>query len=270
MNKLDEELNSFQSIWNDGFYAGDPSNPYFGLYGIHSFMGVSHAIYLACIKPYIKSSSTILEIGCGRGAWTKLMLEAQRIYCLDALSAEHNGFNNYVGLHDNVVYYWVKDFSLRMIPDNSLDYVFSYDVLCHVSNEGIGEYAKNMFKKMKSGAIAFWMVADYEKYNSFVENIENINKPNSLTCLYLNDKNKMRRIFNFILKHLFHKINLWNKNRYKIGMLDLNEDNIPRPGRWYNMGRDKLVNLLKDVGYEIISEDMELDFRSPIVYFKKQ
>ena len=56
---------------------------------------------------------------------------------------------------------------MKEIPDNSIDYVFSYDAFCHVSYEGIQEYAENMYWKMKSGAVAFWMVADYEKYNRF-------------------------------------------------------------------------------------------------------
>lgn len=107
---LQEELSSFQNIWKGGFYEGDPRNPYFGLYGINSFMGISHVIYLACIKPFVTSSKSVLEIGCGRGAWTKFFIEAKEVYCLDALSAEHNGFYDYVGIHNHIHYYQVQNF----------------------------------------------------------------------------------------------------------------------------------------------------------------
>jgi cyclopropane fatty-acyl-phospholipid synthase-like methyltransferase len=134
-------------------------------------MGVSHAVYLACVKPYIRPDVTALEIGCGRGAWTRHMLGAKTVYCIDALSAEHNCFYEHVGRHEHVHYFKVSDFSLDVIPEHSLDYVFSYDTLCHVSLDGISEYAKNLYPRMRSGAVAFWMVADYDKYNAFVANL---------------------------------------------------------------------------------------------------
>lgn len=151
-----------------------------------------------------------------------------------------------------------------MIQDNSLDYVFSYDALCHVSYDGIEEYAKSMFGKMKSGAIAFWMVADYEKYNDFVRSLD---KPNILENLI--PSSKKHAIIRSVLKHLFQRISVHQKKKYHLAVRDLDESNIAKPGRWYNVGKDNLVNLLKKIGYAIISKDMELDFRSPIVYFKK-
>jgi len=262
--ELQQELSSFQSLWKGGFYQGDPKNPFFGLYGIHSFMGVSHAIYLACIKPFIKSTTTVLEIGCGRGAWTKLMIQAKSIYCLDALSAKHNGFYDYVGIHNHVHYYQVSDFSMNMIPDNSIEYVFSYDTLCHVSYDGIQEYAINMYPKMKSGAVAFWMVADYEKYNRFVENLD---KPNILYGL-IPPRRKLK-IISYFQKKIASRINIRQKKQFNLLKRNINEDNLAKSGRWYNVGKIQLVTLLTKIGYEIISEDMELDFRSPIVYFKK-
>jgi len=52
-------------------------------------------------------------------------------------------------------------------------------------------------------------------------------------------------------------------------LLDINEDNTPSPGRWYNAGKTRVVNMLKNVGYEVINEDIGVDYRSPIIHFKK-
>ena len=45
---------------------------------------------------------------------------------------------------DKITYFQVDDFSLDCIPSNSLDYVFSYDVFCHISYPGQREYLKNL------------------------------------------------------------------------------------------------------------------------------
>jgi len=179
-DKLVNEIESFQTLWKGGFYAGEPSNPVFGLFGLNSFLGVSHVVYLMCIKPYIDNTTSVIEIGCGRGAWTKLMLGAQKITCLDALTAQHNGFYEYIGKHPHIEYHKVNDFSMREVPENSINFVFSYDALCHVSLEGISEYAKNMYNKITQETNCFWMVADYEKYNNFIANIDNTNVLNTI------------------------------------------------------------------------------------------
>jgi len=73
-HELNAELDSFQGIWSGGFFEGNPADPVFGLWGLTSFIGVSHAIWLACNKPHVTPTTTVLEIGCGRGAWTRCRL----------------------------------------------------------------------------------------------------------------------------------------------------------------------------------------------------
>jgi SAM-dependent methyltransferase len=257
------ELESFQGIWLGGFCQGDPRDPVFGLWGITSFLGVSHSIYLACIKPYVTPETTVLEIGCGRGAWTKLILKARHVYALDALSAEHNSFYDYVGRHANVDYVKVEDFSLNEIPLNSVDFVFSYDALCHVSFGGITEYATNLFPRMRKGGHGFWMVADYEKYNNFVANQD---RYSSLSVLLPRQKHPVIRQ---CMECLFHTVNRWNSRRYGLRPRDIHEDTLPRPGRWYHAGTQRTVEMLKAAGFAVLDADMGFDFRSPIIHFQK-
>lgn len=261
--ELQLELGSFRDVWPGGYYGGDPADPAFGLWGLTSFIGVSHAVYLACIKPYVNDRATVLEIGCGRGAWTRLMLGAREIYCLDALPPEHNRFDEYVGRHDHVHYVTVEDFSLKEVPLAAIDFVFSYDALCHVSFAGISEYARNLFARMRPGAQGFWMVADFRKYNEF---ISRQNRYNVLQCLLPRQKHPFARK---LLERVIFLLNGWNARRYQLAPLDECEDDLARPGRWYHAGVTRACEMLERNGFTIVQADMGFDFRSPLIHFRK-
>lgn len=257
------ELAVFAEMWPGGFFSGDPGNPIHGQWGITAMLGIPHAIYLACIKPYVSAQTTVLEIGCGRGAYSRLLLPAKHLYCLDALGAEHNGFYEYVGRHPNVEYHQVADFSLREIPLDSIDLAFSYDALCHCSFPGITEYATSLFPRMRPGAHGFWMVADYHKYNAFVRNHDQYS---ALRVLLPRGRMVLMRR---VLEAAIRRINRWNAKRHHLRLRDLNEDSTPHPGRWYHAGTDRTCAMLEEVGFKVLDRDMGFDYRSPLIHFQK-
>ena len=220
--KLTRELDSFQSIWSGGFF-NDIKTDERKLDDLLKFL-----------KAYISDKTTVLEVGCGRGAWTKEILEAKKIYCLDALSAEHNGFWNYVGEsgREKIEYTQVKDFSCSTVPDNSIDLLFSYDVFCHISYSGMREYMKNIYPKLKSGAMCLVMVADSEKYRTFAEP--------GITPGYSSHEEEVK-----------------------------DYDGAPSPGRWYWYGVKKFCETLRDCGYDVITEDLNIIKRDPVTMFRK-
>src|SRR5581483_2618557 len=167
-SRLDLHLTSFRSIWKGGFWTGDPLDRLTSPYGLLGYVGVPYAITLRCIRPYITADTVALEIGPGRGAYTRAMLDARELWCLDALSAEHNAFWEYVGDQGHVHYVHVDDFSCEMIQDDAIDSVISYDVICNVPFDVIEAYATALLPKLRSGAHCFWMVADYAKYRRFI------------------------------------------------------------------------------------------------------
>ena len=152
-DRLNAELESFRGLWPGGFFVADPAET-LAPYWLEAMVGLYHVIYLACIRPWLTPSTHALEIGCGRGAWTRLLLDAAEVTCVDALPADHNRFWEYVGRAGNVAYHQVEEFSLAMVPDASVDYVFSYDALCHVSLQGIDAYAHSLRRVMKPGHTA--------------------------------------------------------------------------------------------------------------------
>ena len=194
------------------------------------------------IGRYINNTTTVLEIGPGRGAWTKTMLKynPKKIICLDVFSAARNNFWNFVGKENmnKIDYFQVNDFLCNDISNNSIDFLFSYDVFCHISFNNTELYLKNLYNKFKKGSICVIMIADYNKsiknncpivrvraprgtYNSFEEEIKDINGP-------------------------FYR------------------------GRFFYYGIDKFCELLKKYNYTIINKDIELDDQKSYMYFYKK
>lgn len=259
--KLSTELKSFQQIWKKGYYEGDPLDVLGrSKLGPLNYMSVLHATYLRCIKPYINSETVALEIGPGRGAWTKSMLAAREVWALDALSAKHNGFFEYLGTPSNVRYFQVSDFSCSMLPDDHFSFLFSYGCLCHVSFEGISQYARNLYPKLKDGCDCFWYVADYEKYNRCLESSSELS-----VWLRLCPERAQYKPLKWLLS-------LVNKMEWKINRMrsrDIHEDAVPSPGRWYHAGIDRTCNMLKEAGYTILDADVGTICRDPIIHFRK-
>jgi SAM-dependent methyltransferase len=238
MDKTKQEIDSFQNIWNGGFRTG------------YSTKRNQKGIELYLEKNM--KGKCLLEIGCGGGQWSKFIYELNifdKIYCIDVLSEEHNNFWNYIGHEkkDKITYFQVKDFSLDCIPNNSLDYVFSYDVFCHISYFGHEEYLKNLSNKCKSQCELFIMYADPYKYFK--------NEPEHIHIQYNYAKYKGITVKN-------------NDELAKFLVDDCNSE--PIPGRWYWIGINNFIKLCNTNNYEVINTDLNIDKTNPITLFKKK
>ena len=144
------ELQTFTKVWQDGYFEGDPldrmsRSSYRGI----GYNSVLYTVYVACVKPFVKAGTSVLEIGPGRGAWTKAILNRnpKQIIAIDATSAERTGFWDYVGRDPRVKYHTAEDFSLKEVPDGSIDYFFSFGVFCHIPPQFSTEYIRNLSSK---------------------------------------------------------------------------------------------------------------------------
>jgi hypothetical protein len=255
--KLSHELMSFKHLWKGGYFEGDPLTPLGrSSYGQLNYISVLHATYLRCIKPYIDSASVVLEIGPGKGAWTKCMLSAKEVWALDALPEANNGFYQYLGNPANVKYFHVNDFECSMLPERYFSYMFSFGCLCHVSFAGITAYAKNIYPKLQDGAECFWLVADYSKLNDARSN------PDRYSIWY----NLPRGTPNLVpLRWVFKLFGFMNK----FARLEDDLTDEPFPGRWYDAGVERTCAMLSNVGYEVVDRDVGTLLRDPIVHFRK-
>jgi Methyltransferase domain len=253
---LDAHLASFRAIWNGGFFVGDPLDRTHSPFGLFGYVGVPHAIALACIRPYVTPETVALEIGPGRGAYTKAMLAAHEIWVLDALSAEHNHFWDYVGEQPHLHYVHVTDFSCESLPDDGIDFMFSYDALCHVPFDGIAAYADSLLQKLRPGAHCFWMVADYAKYKRFIAARPSVSP--ALTSQV--GRPWLRRLLQSLIDH----VELRELDRYR-RHIELPEG--PEGSWWYDAGTERTAAMLEGTGYRVVELDVGIDPRSPIIHF---
>ena len=235
---LTEEINSFNRIWNGGFRTG---------YSVkRNQVGIEK--YLA---KNLNSSYNVFEIGCGGGQWTKFIAPlVNSIVCNDAKSSKDNSFFEYLNHYkintDNIRYNQAFSFDLEYLEDNSLDFVFSYDVFCHISLSGQEQYLKNLYAKCKSGCKLMIMYADPNKYaNNEPENTD------SAFGVYRNNENDTT------IETLIER-----------SIADCDGANIP-DGRWYFVGKDNFLNLCSKYRYQIISDDLDIDKTNPITLFTK-
>jgi len=216
-------------------------------------------IYEICIKPYAVKSAHALDIGTNGGFWLSKMLETgvENVIGLDVLSPDHLNFwknlYNWHGedpLYSNppkVGFVQARDFSLRAINSQSLDYVFSYDVFCHISWPGAQQYIQSLSTKMKYGANAFIMIANEEKY-PFTRKTSDPKKT-------------------------------WGDSLAQTARLsdceavvaDRNGDHSKFPGRWYFYGVDDFCACLEQTGFEVVNKDVtpDGDLYNNIVHFRK-
>jgi hypothetical protein len=249
---LEDHIHSFEGLWRGGYWVGDPLDPVRqNDYAFLGFVSVLYATYQACIRPYIDGSTRALEIGCGRGAWTKAMLGAKEIWCLDALSAEHNKFWDYVGQENRgtIHYLQVSDFSCSDLPDCHFDYLFSFGVFCHILKEGQFAYYRNLWPKLKPGANCFVMFGDFDKY--------------ALAFRHLSRSRISRLNLRALLSGL--RCERWQRKHDSY-----NKDNRPPvPGQWYHVSIAETADYLSSLGYEVVNPDIGINLRDPVVHFRK-
>ena len=122
--------------------------------------GGSKAQWFGSIFPRISEylpAGTILEIAPGFGRWTQYLKQhCERLHVVDpdmrCIEACRRRFGD-----DARFSYHVNDGrSLAMIPDRSIDFVFSFDSLVHVPRELVEAYLRQLTDKLKDDGVGFF------------------------------------------------------------------------------------------------------------------
>lgn len=112
-------------------------------------LGNYKKIHSTYITPFIKNTSFVLDIGVGGGKWIPYFLNANAIICVDVVN-ESLDFVRYC-YKDllNLRFYKTNGFELMGIPSNSVDFIFSIDVLVRYPHQNIKNYFKEFNRVLK-------------------------------------------------------------------------------------------------------------------------
>jgi cyclopropane fatty-acyl-phospholipid synthase-like methyltransferase len=114
------------------------------------------------ISPHVKPSSTVLEIGSGGGRWTRYMVAAHRIICVD-LNPEFFEVLTTRFPKSKLDFYQPRDCELDGIVDSSVDFVFTFGTFVHIDPEGIVQYLAHIRRVLKPQGIAVIHYAEKNK-----------------------------------------------------------------------------------------------------------
>ena len=121
--------------------------------------GGSAAQWFGSILPRIHTAlpaETIVEIGSGFGRWSYYLRQhCNQLHLVDPDPQCMEACRNRFGSDSKVSFHLNQNDNLAMIPDGSVDLVFSFDSLVHVRRQTIETYAGQFAAKLKPQGLAF-------------------------------------------------------------------------------------------------------------------
>lgn len=118
----------FIDLWGDG-YIDD--------------RGIGDYIFENCIQPFV-SDGVCLEIGCGGGFWANRYLKPHfgQVIGIDVIEKPATLEVEYHELPN-------QDYLCSPIASNSIDFVWCFDVFCHLPNSAVRVYLENIMRVLK-------------------------------------------------------------------------------------------------------------------------
>ena len=121
--------------------------------------GGTELLWWGTILPRIHAflpTATILEIAPGFGRCTQYLKDlCQRLIVVDITEKCIEGCKQRFSSSNHITYHVNDGKSLEMIPDQSIDFVFSYDSLVHVEADVIEAYLSQLARKLKPHGVGF-------------------------------------------------------------------------------------------------------------------
>lgn len=107
------------------------------------------------IYKYFAPQKTILEIGPGAARWSVTLAKmASQLTLLDLTEVSINLCKEKLKGYQNCKYIVGSGDSLNPLPDQSIDYIWSYDVFVHIAPVDTEDYIKEFARVMKPDGIA--------------------------------------------------------------------------------------------------------------------
>jgi ubiquinone/menaquinone biosynthesis C-methylase UbiE len=114
-------------------------------------------------------TSTVLELACGYGRWTQFLKDlCSNLYVVDLSERCIRACKQRFSECSHISYFVNDGRSLSMIPDGSVDFVFSFDSLVHADKAVLSAYLAQLPRVMKKNAVAFIHHSNLGEYSYYL------------------------------------------------------------------------------------------------------
>jgi hypothetical protein len=130
--------------------------------------GSYRRVFKKGLQPYLHPSAKVLELGPGKGSWSRAILQhipAGELHTVDFQDVAQWLRPEVYGGH--LTCHQIQDNRFEGLPDAYFDVFWSFGVLCHNDASSILEILRFARKKMKSGGSAIHQYGDWEKLEAF-------------------------------------------------------------------------------------------------------
>lgn len=114
------------------------------------------------LMPYVNSQDVAVEIGPGGGRWTRYLLPFRKLYVVDYYPALLDELRS-TFRRSNMQFIANNGSDFPGIPEESVDFIFSFDCFVHLDTPIIKTYLLNMRRILKRGGIAVIHYSDISK-----------------------------------------------------------------------------------------------------------
>lgn len=116
-------------------------------------------IYEGILKPYLDRTKTVLDFGCGPGALALLAAgQSKKVIGVD-VSRGAIACAKVVAPSENLTFVTINGKDLSTIPDGSIDLLYSFAVIQHLSDEQARVFFREFHRVLAPGATALCHVA---------------------------------------------------------------------------------------------------------------
>lgn len=130
--------------------------------------GSYRRVFKEALHPHLHSNSKVLELGPGRGSWSRAILHHipdGELHTVDFQDVtpwlRPSDYQGRLSCHH------VQDNGFHGIQDEYFDLFWSFGVLCHNDTSSIRDILGSARKKMKPGGLAVHQYGDWEKLEAF-------------------------------------------------------------------------------------------------------
>lgn len=130
--------------------------------------GSYRQVFNKAIRPYLHPSSRVLELGPGKGSWSRAILKFipdGELHTVDFQDVtQWLSPNTYTG---RLICHHVQDNSFKELPNEYFDLFWSFGVLCHNDSASIMEILHSARRTMKRGGVSIHQYGDWIKLEQF-------------------------------------------------------------------------------------------------------